>query len=58
MSLTEVSEADIDLVFGWMEAFYGQKMQRHYSIFSVGRKRALVVSCLVFYKGYRKQAQF
>ena len=46
MSLTEVSEADIDLVFGWMEAFYGQKMQRHYESHFDRLKRAAVTSMI------------
>ena len=46
MSLTEVSEADTDLVFGWMEAFYGQNMQRHYESHFDRLKRAAVTSMI------------
>ena len=27
MAITGVSEADIDIVFGWQEAFYSRQMQ-------------------------------
>ena len=30
MSKSGATEYDIDLVFGWMERFYSQKMQLHY----------------------------
>ena len=30
MSVSGASEQDIDLTFGWMEAFYSAKMQVHY----------------------------
>jgi len=30
MAETGATEQDIDLVFGWIEAFYSAKMQVHY----------------------------
>ena len=40
MQQTGATERDIDLVFGWNEAFYSQKMQTHYeSVFDRDRRK-------------------
>ena len=44
MHLTGASEQDIDVVFGWMEAFYSQKMQLHYSSNFTRERRKCVTS--------------
>ena len=46
MAQTGASEADIDLVFGWQEAFYNQKMQRHYESTFDRIQRAAVTSLI------------
>ena len=46
MEQTGVTEADIDLIFGWMEAFYSQKMQRHYESHFDRIRRAAVTSLI------------
>ena len=39
MALTGATEKDIDLIFGWCEAFYHAKMQDHYeSVFTRSRR--------------------
>jgi hypothetical protein len=30
--VSAVSEQDIDITFGWMEAFYSAKMQMHHNV--------------------------
>mgnify|MGYP007125929686 CR=1 FL=1 len=35
MGETGASEQDIDITFGWMEAFYSAKMQMHYATMSL-----------------------
>ena len=42
MSETGATEQDIDLVFGWMEAMYSQRMQVHYESTFVREKRKAV----------------
>ena len=46
MAQTGASEADIDLIFGWMESFYSQKMQRHYESHFDRVQRAAVTSLI------------
>ena len=46
MAQTGALEADIDIVFGWQEAFYSQKMQRHYESTFDRIKRAAVTSLI------------
>ena len=46
MELTGATEQDIDLVFGWIEAFYSAKMQVHYQATFVRERRAAVTSQL------------
>ena len=46
MAETGVTEADIDLIFGWQEAFYSQKMQRHYESHFDRIRRAAVTSMI------------
>ena len=46
MAETGASEADIDLIFGWQEAFYNQKMQRHYESHFDRIRRAAVTSLI------------
>ena len=46
MAETGATEADIDLVFGWNEAFYSAKMQRHYESHFDRIRRAAVTSLL------------
>ena len=46
MELTGATEQDIDLIFGWMEAFYSAKMQVHYQATFVRERRAAVTSQL------------
>ena len=46
MAETGATEADIDIVFGWQEAFYNQKMQRHYESTFDRIKRAAVTSMI------------
>ena len=40
--LTGASEQDIDMYFGWMEAFYSAKMQLHYESTFVRERRTAV----------------
>lgn len=42
MEETGASEQDIDIVFGWMEAFYSAKMQMHYETKLIREKRSAV----------------
>ena len=44
MAKSGVSEQDIDLVFGWLEALYSQKMQVHYESSLSRVRRAMVTS--------------
>ena len=44
MAITGVSEADIDIVFGWQEAFYSRQMQRHYESHFDRARRSAVTS--------------
>ena len=44
MHLTGATEQDIDVIFGWMEAFYSQKMQLHYSSRFTRTRRCAVTS--------------
>ena len=44
MAQTGATEQDIDLYFGWMERFYHQKMQVHYSSRFDRTRRAAVTS--------------
>ena len=46
MEQTGVTEADIDIIFGWQEAFYSQKMQRHYESHFDRIRRAAVTSLI------------
>ena len=46
MKETGATEQDIDLVFGWQEAFYSRKMQIHYDT-SFTRERRCCVTRLV-----------
>jgi hypothetical protein len=39
---TGASEQDIDLMFGWMEAFYSARMQLHYESYFVRERRCAV----------------
>ena len=46
MHLTGATEQDIDIIFGWLEAFYSQKMQVHYqSRFTRTRRCAVTSMC-------------
>ena len=46
MHLTGATEQDIDIIFGWLEAFYSQKMQVHYqSRFTRTRRCAVTSLC-------------
>jgi hypothetical protein len=40
--VTGASEQDIDLLFGWMEAFYSSKMQMHYETKLIREARAAI----------------
>ena len=40
--VTGASEQDIDLLFGWMEAFYSAKMQMHYETKLIREARAAI----------------
>ena len=42
--ITGATEEDIDLVFGWQEAMYSQKMQKHYETRFIRDRRSLVTS--------------
>ena len=44
MHLTGASEQDIDIIFGWLEAFYSQKMQLHYQSRFTRERRSVVTS--------------
>ena len=44
MATTGATEEDIDVIFGWMEAFYSQKMQRHYESQPARERRSVVTS--------------
>ena len=46
MSITGASEQDIDLIFGWSERMYSQKMQVHYES-RFDRERRKIVTRLV-----------
>ena len=46
MHLTGATEEDIDLIFGWMEAFYSAKMQRHYDSGFTRERRSKVTSLM------------
>ena len=46
MAETGATEQDIDLLFGWMEAFYSQKMQIHYEAKFVRERRCRVTSLI------------
>ena len=42
MHETGATEQDIDITFGWMEAFYSAKMQMHYETKLIREKRSAV----------------
>ena len=44
MQITGATEQDIDIVFGWLEAFYSAKMQLHYQSRFTREKRSAVTS--------------
>ena len=44
MSQTGATEQDIDIIFGWMEAFYSAKMQMHYETKLIRERRSVVTS--------------
>ena len=46
MHQTGATEEDIDMIFGWMEAFYSQKMQKHYQTRLVRDRRRMVTSMI------------
>ena len=44
MAVTGASEKDIDLLFGWLEAYYSAKMQDHYESVFTRERRCRVTS--------------
>ena len=46
MALTGATEQDIDMIFGWLEAFYSRKMQIHYQS-DFDRERRCAVTRLI-----------
>ena len=46
MARSGATEQDIDLLFGWMESFYSQKMQVHYEAKFVRERRCRVTSLI------------
>ena len=46
MSVTGATEEDIDIIFGWQEAFYSHKMQLHYRDRFDRVRRAAVTSMI------------
>ena len=44
MDVTGATEQDIDMIFGWLEAFYSHKMQLHYSSRFTRTRRSAVTS--------------
>ena len=44
MAVTGATEQDIDIVFGWLESFYSQKMQLHYQSRFTRERRSVVTS--------------
>ena len=46
MEATDTSEMDIDLIFGWNESLYNNKMQIHYQSHFTRVKRMRVTSLL------------
>ena len=46
MGETGATEQDIDIIFGWLEAMYSQKMQLHYESTFTRTRRAAVTSMI------------
>ena len=48
MHLTGATERDIDMVFGWKEAFYSKEMQLHYATMGlVERIKQARITCMI-----------
>jgi hypothetical protein len=46
MAVTGATERDIDLIFGWKEAFYSKEMQLHYESSFDRERRCMVTSMM------------